>query len=207
MICKNCGAGLPEGTSFCGKCGQDLRGNSDKDQQLTMKFEIPKKTKVSHELKKKLLKIINSTKLQISIKTKQSHKLVKKFSGKIHLKNIELYKKTTLGLHKLMKKIPKSINSKELIIIQGWTWVTEGNYTYLRGSVKNIGKKTINRFEVNAKYEDVNKNVLDSDFTNWNRRVQPGECKEFQIKHHLNLNYYSVELSVNNYKGYSLKKF
>lgn len=203
MICKNCGAGLPDETSFCSKCGHDLRDNNDKNQ-LTMKFEIPKKTKVSHELIKKFSKIIHSSKIQISKKTKQSHKLVKKFSENIHLKNIELSKKTT-RLHKLIKKLPLSINSRELIIIEGWTWGTEGNYTYLRGSVKNIGNKAINHFEVNVKYEDVNKNVLDSDFTNWDRVLQPGDCKQFEIMHHLNENYHSVDISVNDYKRFSWK--
>ena len=29
-----------------------------------------------------------------------------------------------------MKKLPKKINSNVLVIIDGWTWVIEGNYTY-----------------------------------------------------------------------------
>ena len=43
----------------------------------------------------------------------------------------------------------------------------EGNYTFVCGSVKNIGNVAISYFEVNVKYIDVNKNVLDSDFTNY----------------------------------------
>ena len=70
----------------------------------------------------------------------------------------------------------------------------------VRGSVKNIGNIAISYFEVNVKYEDVNKNVLDSDFTNWDRKIQPGECKEFEIKHHVNKNYQCIDISVNNYK-------
>ncbi|MBU3160410.1 hypothetical protein KPL37_11700 [Clostridium frigoris] len=50
------------------------------------------------------------------------------------------------------------MHSKVLVITDGWTWVTEGNYTYVRGSVKNIGNRVINHFEVNVKYEDTNKN-------------------------------------------------
>ncbi|MBW9155232.1 zinc ribbon domain-containing protein [Clostridium tagluense] len=203
MNCKNCGAELQEKTSFCSRCGQDLRGISEayliESQQLTMKIELPKKTKMSRKLMKKFSKIINLSKIQASKKAKESHKLMKKFLGNIHLKNIELYKKIK-GLHKLMKKIPESIYSKELVIIDGWTWVAEDNYTYLRGSVKNIGKITIKYFEVNAKYNDLNKNVLDSDFTKWDRKIQPGESKEFEIKHHINKKYQSIDISVNKYK-------
>ena len=92
------------------------------------------------------------------------------------------------------------MQSKVLVITDGWIWVTEGNYTYVRGSVKNIGNRVINHFEVNVKYEDVNKNVLDSDFTNWTRKVQPGDSKKFVIKHHANKNYQYIDISVNNYK-------
>lgn len=178
MKCKSCGAKIPEQSSFCGMCGYDLRGIIDGDfienQQFTQKIEIYKKTKVSNKLRKKFLENINSTKIQLSKKTNE--------------------------VHRLMKKATKNIHSKVLVITDGWTWVTEGNYTYVRGSVKNIGNRTINHFEVNVKYEDVNKNVLDSDFTNWNRKVQPGESKEFEIKHHVNKNYQCIDISVNNYK-------
>ncbi|MBU3144893.1 zinc ribbon domain-containing protein [Clostridium sp. CF012] len=202
MKCRNCGGELPEGTLFCSKCGQDLRFNSDaysiENQQLTMKIELPKKIKVSHKLMNKFFKFIHSSKIQLSKKAKELHKLMKRFLAYIHLKNIELYKKIKV-LYKLMRKFRKGIHSKELAIIDGWTWVTEDKYTYVRGSVKNIGKKAINYFEVNVKYKDLN-SVLDSDFTKWDRKIQPGESKEFEIKHRINKNYQSIDISVNNYK-------
>lgn len=203
MNCKKCGAELPAGTLFCSHCGQDLRGDSDayfiESQQLTMKIELPKKIKMSHKLNKKFSKIIHSSKIQVSKKTKESHKLMKRFLAYIHLKNIELYKKIK-ELHQLVKRFSTSIHPKELGIIEGWTWVTEDNYTYVRGSFKNIGKIAIKNFEVNVKYIDLNKNVLDSDFTKWDRKIQPGESKEFEIKHHINNKYQSIDISVNNYK-------
>lgn len=195
MNCNNCKAELPEETSFCSKCGQDLRGN----QQFTMKIEIPKKVKASHKLMKKLSELILLSKIELSKTTKKLHKLVLRFSKNVHSKYIELYKKTK-ELYKLMKKIPKSILSKELVIIDGWTWVTEDDYTYVRGSVKNVGKKAIKYFEVNVKYKDLNKNVIDSDFTNWGGQIQPGDAKEFEIKHYLNKKYQSIDISVNKYK-------
>ena len=142
---------------------------------------------------------IHSSKILLSKKTKVLNKLVKRFSGNIHTKKIELYKKIK-EFYKLVKKIPGNIHSKVLVIIDGWTWVTEDNYTYVRGSVKNMGNIVINYFEVNVKYKDINKIVLDSDFTNWDRKIQPGESKEFEIKHHLNINYQNIDISVSNYK-------
>ncbi|MGH4137781.1 FxLYD domain-containing protein [Clostridium sp.] len=116
------------------------------------------------------------------------------------IRKIFNYTKKTKELYREIKQKRKNNNSKQLVINDGWTWVNEDNYTYLRGSVKNIGSKVINHFEVNIKYKDVNDNVLDSDFTEWNRKIQSGECKEFEIKHSINENYYSVDISLNNYK-------
>jgi len=208
MNCKNCGAEMPEQSSFCSKCGHDLRGISDKNfiDQLTVKIELPKKIKMSHKLKKSFSKNIQSSKIQLAKKTKELHKSVKSFSERNHSKNIKLIKKVSefykklKELYKLKRKNYKNTHPKVSVIILGWTWVTEENYTYVRGSVKNIGNKEVKYFEVNVKYKDLNKNVLDSDFTKWDRKVQPGECKEFEIKHQVNNNYQNIDISVNNYK-------
>lgn len=204
MKCKNCGAELREESSFCYRCGHDLRGiNLERlaaNQQLTTKFEVPKKIKKPHNLMKKLSEMIHLCKIQLSKKTKEFSELVKKFSKNIHSKNIELLNKVKELLHKLMKKIKESIHTKKLVIIDGWTWGTEGDYTYVRGSVENTGNMSIDHFEVDVKYQDINKTVIDSDFISWNRRLQPGECKEFEIKHHINKKYQDIDISVNNYK-------
>jgi len=199
MNCKNCGFELPEGSSFCIKCGHDLRGIIDgnfiEDPELTKKIELCQKQKREHKLLKKFSMNINASKILLIKETKELHKLMQKFSENIHLKNVELYKKTE-ALHKSIKKFPKNVYSKKLVIIDGWTWVTEGEHTYVRGSVKNIGNIAMNYFEVNVKYKDVNKDVLDFDFTNWNRKIQPGESKEFEIKHHVNEKYRCIDISI-----------
>lgn len=201
MNCRNCGAKEQEENSFCSKCGYDLRGDN---QEFTRKFEAPVKPKKMQEAMKKVANIIGTSRVHLANSAKKLQKSVKKFSGNVHSKNIELYKKTK-EFHKAMKQKRKSNSSKQLVIIDGWNWVPEDNYTYLRGSVKNTGSKAINHFEVNVKYKDVNDNVLDSDFTEWNRKIQPGECKEFEIKHRINENYKSVGISLNNYKKFSWK--
>ncbi|MGV8982443.1 FxLYD domain-containing protein [Clostridium sp.] len=201
MNCRNCGAGEQEGNLFCSKCGYDLK---DINQEFTRKFEAPIPPKKMQKSMKKVSKIIGSSKLHLVSGAKKLQKSVKKFSGNVHSKNIELYKKTK-ELHKAMKQKRKNNNSKQLVITEGWNWVTEDNYTYLRGSVKNIGSKAINHFEVNIKYKDVNDNVLDSDFTEWDRKIEPGECKEFEIKHRISVKYKSVDVSLNNYKKFSWK--
>ncbi|MBU3182381.1 FxLYD domain-containing protein [Clostridium psychrophilum] len=212
MKCKKCGAEVSEQSSFCAICGHDLRDIDDLDysekQEFTQKIDICKNTKVFHKFMEKFSKNINSAKIKLSKKTKELRKsmkkLMKKFTENIHLIRIQLSKKTN-ELHRQIKKIVKNINSNSLVIIDGSTCVTEDNYTYVRGSVKNIGNRTIKYFEVNVKYEDVNKNVLDSDFTNWNRKVQSGESKEFEIKHHINKNYQSIKISINNNKFFFKK--
>ena len=208
MKCKKCGSEVSEQSSFCAICGHDLRDiddlNYSEKQEFTQKIDICKKTKVSYKFMKKFSENINSAKIKLLKKTKELRKFMKKFIEKINLIRIRLSKKTN-ELHMHIKKIAKNINSNSLVIIGGWTWVTEDNYTYVRGSVKNIGNRAIKYFEVNVKYEDVNKNVLDSDFTNWNRKVQPGESKEFEIKHHINKNYQSIDISINNNKFFFKK--
>lgn len=78
------------------------------------------------------------------------------------------------------KSVPAA---KSVEIQQGWQWTAERNYDYVRGSVKNIGDKPIEYFEVTAEYLDANGNVLDTDYTNCNETLRPGNQKKFEIMH------------------------
>lgn len=51
-------------------------------------------------------------------------------------------------------------------------------------------------FQVNVKYNYLDRNVLDSDFTKWDWKIQPGESKEFEIKHHINKKYQAIDTLV-----------
>ncbi len=72
----------------------------------------------------------------------------------------------------------------QLEIQDGWTWKDEGDYSYIRGRVKNIGENVIGYFEVAATYKDENGNVLDTDYTNSGETLRPGWSKEFEISHY-----------------------
>ena len=85
---------------------------------------------------------------------------------------------------------------QKLVIQEGWTWERDGNYTYIRGRVKNTGNKTIRYFEVTAQYLDKNKNVLDTNYTNSGEKIRPGDSKEFEIMHRHNSEYEYVSIFV-----------
>lgn len=84
----------------------------------------------------------------------------------------------------------------KLEIQSGWTWNIDGNYTYVKGRVKNIGDKTISYFKITAQYKDNDGNVLDTDYTNSNENILPGDSKEFEIMHENNDDYYKCSIFV-----------
>jgi len=87
-------------------------------------------------------------------------------------------------------------NSKLLEIQDGFKWEKDGDYMYVRGSVKNIGDIDISYFEVTVEYLDTNSNVLDSDYTNNGQLLKSGNMKEFEIMHKYDLKYKSVRVYV-----------
>ena len=77
----------------------------------------------------------------------------------------------------------QSAPSINLEIIKGWTWEDEGDWTYIRGSVKNIGKTPVGYFEVRAEYKNSKGEVVDTAYTNSAERLNPGAAKKFEIIH------------------------
>jgi hypothetical protein len=87
---------------------------------------------------------------------------------------------------------------KEILEIQqGWTWKKDGDYTYIKGRVKNTGDKNITYFEVTAEYLDDTGKVLDSDYTNSGQLLKVNNMKEFEIMHKFNEQYKQVKIFVN----------
>jgi lipopolysaccharide export LptBFGC system permease protein LptF len=85
----------------------------------------------------------------------------------------------------------------QLKILDNWTWTVEGNYSYIRGKIKNMSDKDIEYFEITAEYSDKNGNVIDSDYTNSGELLKIGNIKEFEIMHKDNKDYYRVNIFVN----------
>lgn len=85
----------------------------------------------------------------------------------------------------------------ELLTIQdGWKWIVDGNYTYVRGRVKNTSGKTINYFKIVAHYKNKAGEVIDTDYTNSGETLGPGMSKEFEIMHRDSDEYHTVSIFV-----------
>jgi hypothetical protein len=99
------------------------------------------------------------------------------------------------------QKIDTGIQNKIKLEIQpDRTIKIQNDYIYITGRVKNVGNKDINYFEVKCNFLDENDQVLDSDYTNDNLVLKPGEMREFEIMHRYKDEYEKYKLSINNVK-------
>ena len=87
-------------------------------------------------------------------------------------------------------------NTPRLEIVRGWTYIIDGDYSYIEGSVENIGEIDVGYFEVTAEYMDSNGNILDTDYTNSGQVVKPGSQKVFKIMHEHKSELTKVSVSV-----------
>jgi len=85
----------------------------------------------------------------------------------------------------------------KLEIQSGWTWDVDGNYSYVKGRVKNVSNENISYFEVTAEYLDSAGQVLDSDYTNSGETLRSGNMKEFEIMHKHDSQYDKVRIFIN----------
>lgn len=95
----------------------------------------------------------------------------------------------------------KSNNPINLEIQDGWRWLIDGDYTYIRGRVKNTGTSNIKYFEVIAEYIGSDGTVLDTDYTNSGQILKPNNMEEFEIMHKKNYDYVKVQISVSEVKA------
>ena len=84
----------------------------------------------------------------------------------------------------------------KLEIVKGWQWSDEGDWTYIRGSVKNVGDVPIGYFKVQAEYENAKGEVVDTDYTNSGERLNPGAAKKFEIMHRDSPEFKKVSISI-----------
>lgn len=87
--------------------------------------------------------------------------------------------------------------SEILQIQDGWTWTTDGDYTYIKGSIRNSSAYPVEYWEITAEYLDASGQVLDSDYTNDGQTLNSGDMKEFEIMHENNPDYDKVQIYVN----------
>lgn len=91
------------------------------------------------------------------------------------------------------------LNEKKYIqnvIIVKKTWVKEENYTYVRGSVLNLGDRDISYFKVKVYYLSASGDVIDTDIDNDSEVLKPGMSKEFEVMHKNNPEYTNIRVEV-----------
>lgn len=94
-------------------------------------------------------------------------------------KEIEDYK-----YNKALEEYRNTPTKFDMKINNNWTTTISGNYIYIKGTVTNTStSKTINYFEVEAKFYDSHGNVINSDWTNDGEELGPGESRKFEIMH------------------------
>lgn len=107
--------------------------------------------------------------------------------NKPEYKNAELrLSSVKLGTPPPKPVVPKPqpvVSEPPLTILPDWKWVRDGDYCYVRGSVKNTGTRTIYYFKVTARFMNDKKQVVDSDYTNDLVNLRPGEAQKFEIMH------------------------
>jgi hypothetical protein len=114
-------------------------------------------------------------------------------------KVVELYKDDTLKASSWLmafKEEQDEMYKYQLKILDNWTWTVEGNYSYIRGRVKNMSDKDMDYFEITVEYSDKAGNVIDSDYTNSGELLKVGNQKEFEIMHKDSKDYHRANIFV-----------
>jgi len=83
-------------------------------------------------------------------------------------------------------------------IVEGWTWRTDGQFSYIEGVIQNTGEKSIRYYKIMAEYSGANEQVLDSTFTNSNESFEPGQEQNFKIMHPHSSDYMNVTIYISN---------
>ncbi|MFA5974801.1 MAG: FxLYD domain-containing protein [Elusimicrobiota bacterium] len=79
--------------------------------------------------------------------------------------------------------VAPSSPAPKLVIQKGLSWTVDGNYTYVRGSVKNTGDAPARYFKVTVEYKNGKGEVVDTDYTNSTETVMPNAAKKFEVMH------------------------
>jgi hypothetical protein len=79
--------------------------------------------------------------------------------------------------------VEEIVSKPELKIIDDWEVTRDGDYIYIKGRIKNIGKINVEYWKLTAEFLDKDGNVLDTDYTNSLEIMRPDNQKEFEIMH------------------------
>lgn len=141
------------------------------------------------EKDKQIIKLLNDGKVNEAKEKVKELYVGKEQNIKEWLESIDKYNSTTNNI---------IVKDEDALVIQnGWTWDIKGDYTYVKGRVKNINNKNIKYFEITVEYLDENEKVLDTDYTNSGEIIKPDNMKEFEIMHKYNSDYNKVRIFVN----------
>ena len=86
----------------------------------------------------------------------------------------------------------------DAVIVEGWTWRTDGQFSYIEGKIRNTGDKAIRYYKIIAEYADGKEQVLDSAYTNSNETFEPGQEQSFKIMHPHSNDYLNVIIYISN---------
>jgi len=109
------------------------------------------------------------------------------------------YKSVRIWVEKLEKAKEPVIqisSGQDAEIVEGWTWQAKGEFSYIEGVIRNIGQRDIRYYKIMAEYADAEGHVLDSEFTNSNSTIKPGDEASFKIMHPYDLNFQEVTIYI-----------
>lgn len=172
--CRKCSQNFSDNFDFCTICGeplQNISSNKKKILYIPWLFLIMAILSIGVIL---IVYIFNEN---------------KSFSDTRQL--IEDYK-----TDKIVSDMLATPDTSDIEIVDGWKWERDGNYIYIRGSVKNVSEKVISYFEITADFLNTNGDIIDSDMTNDGDELQPNTSRKFEIMHKYDSKFKKVKLRI-----------
>jgi hypothetical protein len=68
-------------------------------------------------------------------------------------------------------------------VVAGWNWYTNGDYDYVKGSVKNKSSHAVSYWKATVQFKSKKGEIIDSAYTNALETLPPGASKRFEIMH------------------------
>lgn len=80
-------------------------------------------------------------------------------------------------------KAKDEADKAKIIVKDGWSWSSDGDYIRCTGSVKNTGTRTVSYWKVTFEFMNRKGEVIDTDYTNSGETLMPGASKRFETMH------------------------